>query len=433
MKFKYILLIVLLWFCHDGFSMDPARIWDIPALKQTPKAQWEPIREKTVRDEQGHEFVIQTRKVFYEGTVYQGNTTRVMAFYSQPKGEGPFPGIVLVHGGGGTAFSFWTQLWAKRGYAAIAMDLAGKEVLDDENTEQRIHNTRRLQDGGPDQGALEKFHDFDPEKGEFRDLWTWQSIAAIMKAHSLLVSLPCVDAKRTAATGISWGGYLTTMLAGIDDRFQVIVPVYGCGNIFEGGWKYSGESSHLKNRLRWIEYCDPNSYVGKANCRMLFLDGTDDVCYPLDINRSSWEMVPNADVRLQVNMCHSHTCGWNPKEIGVYIDSVLKNGIPLPCLGNITIKQTEKGLEVSAPVKYSAKPVSARLVYTIDPGGYDDNSHKWKNRQWNYIPAVIVHGTVLGILPKKVNQRPVRLYLDATDDSGNMASTHFICVPAPSK
>ena len=32
---------------------------------------------------------------------------------------------LLVHGGEGTAFREWAELWAKRGYAAIAMDLAG--------------------------------------------------------------------------------------------------------------------------------------------------------------------------------------------------------------------------------------------------------------------------------------------------------------------
>ena len=36
-----------------------------------------------------------------------------------------FPGVVLIHGGGGTAFADWVYLWAKRGYAAIAMDLNG--------------------------------------------------------------------------------------------------------------------------------------------------------------------------------------------------------------------------------------------------------------------------------------------------------------------
>lgn len=36
------------------------------------------------------------------------------------------PGMVLVHGGGGTAFEDWVQLWVQRGYAAIAMDTCGQ-------------------------------------------------------------------------------------------------------------------------------------------------------------------------------------------------------------------------------------------------------------------------------------------------------------------
>ena len=56
------------------------------------------------------------------------------------------PVVVLVHGGGGTAFKEWAKLWAKRGYAAIAMDLAGCGP-------QR----KRLAKGGPGQSDEEKF------------------------------------------------------------------------------------------------------------------------------------------------------------------------------------------------------------------------------------------------------------------------------------
>jgi len=37
----------------------------------------------------------------------------------------PFPGVILIHGGGGTAFADWVHLWARRGYAALAMNLNG--------------------------------------------------------------------------------------------------------------------------------------------------------------------------------------------------------------------------------------------------------------------------------------------------------------------
>ena len=50
---------------------------------------------------------------------------RVFAYLGRPAtGKGPFPAMVLVHGGGGKAFREWAEHWAKRGYVALAMDTA---------------------------------------------------------------------------------------------------------------------------------------------------------------------------------------------------------------------------------------------------------------------------------------------------------------------
>lgn len=64
--------------------------------------------------------------LFYAGLPFRGEPTRVFAWLGMPTGADPghpVPGIVLVHGGGGTAFRDWAQLWVKRGYAVIAMDI----------------------------------------------------------------------------------------------------------------------------------------------------------------------------------------------------------------------------------------------------------------------------------------------------------------------
>src|SRR5690606_33907498 len=131
-------------------------------------------------------------------------------------GEGPFPAMVLVHGGGGKAFPEWARLWADRGYAAIAMDLSG-----------RGPDGERLPDGGPEQSDGEKFRDFEPD--EAGRMWSYHAVAAAVRAHSFLAARPEVDGDRIGVTGISWGGYLTCIVAGIDDRVKVAVPVYGCG------------------------------------------------------------------------------------------------------------------------------------------------------------------------------------------------------------
>ena len=73
--------------------------------------------------------------LFYAGEPFQGKETRVFAWIGIPEGASrPVPGMVLVHGGGGTAFADWMRLWMARGYAAIAMDLNGRIPVVEEHT-----------------------------------------------------------------------------------------------------------------------------------------------------------------------------------------------------------------------------------------------------------------------------------------------------------
>ncbi len=132
--------------------------------------------------------------------------------------------MVLVHGGGGKAFRDWAELWAKRGYVALAMDTAG------------CGPDGPLADGGPDQTDATKFRDFTDT--EISDMWTYHAVAAVIRGHSLLAALPEVDRSRIGVVGLSWGGYLTCIVAGLDDRLKVAVPVYACGFLGEDSfWK----------------------------------------------------------------------------------------------------------------------------------------------------------------------------------------------------
>lgn len=90
--------------------------WDLADLSKAPAIEWieksQPIST-----------------LYYSAEDYRGKATRVFAYYGVPEGasaENKKPAMVLVHGGGGTAFKEWVEIWVKRGYVAIAMDLAGK-------------------------------------------------------------------------------------------------------------------------------------------------------------------------------------------------------------------------------------------------------------------------------------------------------------------
>ena len=304
----------------------PDSPWNLEKLSSPPAFRW--VDEKSP-----------IRELLYAGEKTGDRDTEVFAFYASPKtigledaGDGPFPGVVLIHGGGGTAFSEWVWLWAKRGYAAISMDLSGHRPLPPEYDPDtgEFKKDRGYEKGGRtklEKGGLGQTHTekFDNIGGSVDDDWPLHAVSSAIRAHSLIRSFPEVDAERTAVTGISWGGYTTCLVASVDKRFKAAVPVYGCGFLFEGESVQKPSIDKLEpeeRRAEWIRRYDPSSHL--ANCRVpiLFVNGTHDIHYPLDSYMKCYALVPGEkSIRIEPKMRHSHVHGWAPKEIGQFIDS----------------------------------------------------------------------------------------------------------------
>ena len=108
-------------------------------------------------------------------------------------------------------------------------------------------------------------------------------------------------------------------------------------------------------------------------------------------------------------MPHGHPQGWAPKEIGLYVDSVLRGGDPLPRL------QPMKTADGKASAAFTAKKpvVSGSLHYTTDGGN-------WQQRKWLTVPAKVAGGSVSAELP---SGRPLVYYLSITDERGAMMSS----------
>lgn len=363
--------------------------WKLDQLKHTPSCTWGETTDLV-------------REVYYEGEPHQGKPTRVFAYYGRPQeGKGPFPAMLLVHGGGGTAFAEWATLWAKRGYVALAMDLAGCGP-----------DRKRLPDGGPNQSHNEKFAEFTDEA--FEHMWTYHAIAAVIRGHSLLASLDEVDADRIGVTGISWGGYLTCIVAGVDDRLKVAVPVYGCGFLHENSaWLSILGEMPLALRDRWVRYFDPSRYLPAVRCPILFVNGTNDFAYPLDSYQKSYRAVPgHRELCVTVRMPHGHQAGWRPVEIGLFVDSILAEGKPLPQIGPIQVQKNT----VSASFKSKVRIAAAQLHYTLDSGD-------WKKRNWTTEDAAMEGETVTAQL---AGQRPLVCFLTIKDERGAVVSTEHV-------
>lgn len=377
---KWLSCLVILCSALSVHADEIVGAWNLTELKKAPAMHW----------------VSQTGPVhslLYTGENYKGHPTEVFAFYASPATLGEakpgtkFPGVVLIHGGGGTAFAEWAWLWAKRGYAAIAMDLSGSRPIDpifDPKTGKPVFNqavkkeTRtRLPDGGPDQGSAEKF---DSIGGDVSDDWPYHAAASVIRAHSLLRSFPEVDADNTAVTGISWGGYTTCLVASLDDRFKAAVPVYGCGFLYVGESVQKPSIDKLGDRREaWIKAYDPSSLLPHCHVPILFVNGSNDIHYPLDSYEKSFDAVPGRkQMRIQINMRHGHPPGWAPQEIGLFIDTFCRHGEPLPAPGKLAVEKGRVRLNYQSVVPLK----SATLHYTTETG-------LRSKRTWKETPADI--------------------------------------------
>lgn len=385
MKLHRLLLLAALILAHTATAA-PRHTgpWNLTALKATPKAEW---GERTNL----------VQSLYYEGEPFKGQPTRVFAYYGRPEGAGPFPAMVLVHGGGGKAFNAWAEHWAKRGYCAIAMDLAGNGPAG------------RLPDGGPDQGDVAKFRDFTD--ADAKDMWTYHAVAAVLRAHSLLASRPEVDNSRIGVTGISWGGYLTCIVAGIDHRLKVAVPVYGCGFLHENSVWLEPRISKMtpEHRERWVSHWDPSRYLAGVSCPILFLNGSNDFAYPMDSYKKCYQLVAERlrKVSVKIKLPHGHI--WTFGEVDQFVDSHLKGGQPLAALDAMKISSGSAATKVTAAI-----PVTkAEFHFTSDSG-------PWQKRNWQTVPAQFADGVATAKLP---TERPLVCYLSVTDSRGVAVST----------
>ncbi len=369
--------------------------WDLEALSKAPKSV----------AAEGFE-VAGLKAIYYDGLPWKGKPTQVFAWVGLPKAEGKVPAMVLVHGGGGTAFADWAKLWTGRGYAAIAMDLCGALPR------KSGKGWERHEQGGPP-----GWGGFDQIDGEEKDHWTYHAVADVLLGHSLLRSLPEVDPERIGITGISWGGYLTCISASVDRRFKFAAPVYGCGFLGEDSvWLPTFTQMGKEKADKWLKLWDPSQYLAKATMPFLWVNGTNDFAYPLDSYQKSYQLPgPERTLAIRIRMAHAHGGpGEKPEEIHAFANALFNGGVPL---AKVLRQGVEKG-EAFATFTAKAPIVKAELCFTRDSG-------KWQARKWETASAKVENGRASAAVPDGARV----FYLNLFDDRDLVVSSEHVEQP----
>lgn len=305
------------------------------------------------------------KTLYYDTLDYEGNPTRAYAWVGIPEGasaENPVPAVVLVHGGGGTAFLEWVRKWKERGYAAIAMGLEGQtdELASQAEKDAGLAVGNWLKHDLPGPARAGIYGDTDKP---LEDQWMYHAVADVVLANSLVRSLPGVDASKVGLVGISWGGVITSTVIGIDDRYAFAVPTYGCGHKFDIPNQYGAA---LGDNLLYREVWDPVLCIENVTTPLLWFSWPGENNFSLDSQGYTYHAAVKSErtVSLVPGMGHGHPPMWDRPESYDFADSVIESGASW-CVQE-SISRTDSAVKV---VFSSSRPLqSASLVHTSGTG-----------------------------------------------------------------
>ena len=128
---------------------------------------------------------------------YKSNGVDISAYLYKPEGAGPFPAVLVLHGGLGLTkdYRLYASWLATQGYVALAPDYMSPLVLHEWTGSEYLTYT-------------------DPAR------------AILAQGLEALKSLPYVDAEHVAIIGFSLGGYFAFLL-GTRSDLKAVVSYYG--------------------------------------------------------------------------------------------------------------------------------------------------------------------------------------------------------------
>ena len=379
------------------FRVAPEKYWDFARLKTAPAFRDAPFEDSKVNglravmvtgfgpDAEDKTFSSPNpRSLFYKA---KAEFFAYIGFPEGPVPDGGFPGVVLIHGGGGTAFPQYARLWTRQGYAVIMPDW---------------YNQRPVPTGNQEADVIKV-----PLPGGKRNDYV-SNVANIILAHSLLRSLKNVNPEKTAFVGLSWGSWYGAMVAAIDPRFKGGVEIY-CGDVKKGSVKNS--NAFFNGRFHHA-----------AKIPLYWVAGTNDQNVTLATLKAGFQECPKVENKsLVIRLPHSHI-GFTFPSCSRMAAHFTQGGPGLPKLSEIN----RNGNLVKAKILEPGKGiVKAILCYT------DSTKKVYHERVWKSVAAEIEKDVVSAELPEGAHQFFLSVYDEDSQFNDLCGSTTPMILPFP--
>lgn len=371
--------------------------------------------------------------LWYEGADYQGKKTKVFAYIGYPemqKGE-TVPAVVLVHGGGGHAFAEWIRLWNAKGFAAIAMDVTGYFPS---KKWRGLVGTEGSQSTPEDPEYVHQLYDELEEEGytvgpdnipetkdgslPLKEQWFYHGIADTILAHNILRADTRIDSNKIGIMGISWGGVITSLAIGYDNRYAFAIPVYGSAHL---DCLPAPELPGLFRDPLIKKHWNASDRLSQVDFPVLWLGQVGDTNFSLRANALSYQDTKRTGsfLTMKTEWAHSHIHAWTAPECYRFAKKVLEKKLPLIKTESAPEKKGMVSFGVQIPEDF--ENVTARIWYTTSELVYNEQNQL--TNSWSLAEAAIADDHCFGVIPENATCYFVEFKGDA--DGENYISTLF--------
>jgi len=348
------------------------------------------------------------KAITYTGASIDGSPTKVFAYLGYPENmeEGKkYPAVVLVHGGGGHAFSDWVKKWNDNGYIAIALDNTGYFPNSQGKFIWGLNGSDFYEDGYTNAPDNDNYGNIS---GDLDKQWIYHSVAQSILAKGVLEADSAVDTSKIGIYGISWGSVITNTVIGFE-KFAFAVSQYIASH-FELSQRFAQYAMHEGYKELW----KADSRYDRVDFPVLFEQYSTDFSSSIKATTKCYEDLMSAGSILALRTNWVHTHDWDtPIEIYRFADSITKGGKPLTTFAT---QPDDSGIiNCKLNVPDDAENVTARVQYITEKLTYTNSTSGWNADQYFMSSELEVKdGVITGTVPENA----VEFYVEVTTEIG---------------
>jgi cephalosporin-C deacetylase-like acetyl esterase len=355
---------------------------------------------------------VYVHKLKFLSRVSAGQNVVIYGILCKPVGDGPYPGLLNVHGGGGYADQMFAQVfdWAKLGYVAFCQDQPG------------ICNGTYMRSSGP--FTSRSNYTVDPDATYSR---LFDGVVAGLNGLRMVRSQPETDCNNVGITGGSWGGYMTTMMSGLaQDRAKASFSVYGCGYYDVGSaWRAEIEALDEDDRIKWLDALDAGRKASQIQSNFFLTSPTNDwYFWPSAMMATFGDITSPKNFAIAANAMHYLTLGsgfaggtdsTQRRTHRTYMEIQWMNyhlkGIGDPFGSCTPGTVTRSGDNARVEFTYTGvNPEEEALIY------YAYGETPFRSNYWRSVPVTSEgNGTYSGLIPVYETEQPILWYGSARD------------------